>query len=25
VFHKGRDNYLLNCWPWRASWFYEQQ
>jgi hypothetical protein len=25
VFHKGRDNSLLNCWPWRASWFYEQQ
>jgi hypothetical protein len=20
-FHKGRDNSLLNCWPWRASWF----
>jgi len=19
VFHKGRDNSLLNCWPWRAS------
>lgn len=25
VFHKGRDNSLVNCWPWRASWFYEQQ
>jgi hypothetical protein len=25
VFHKGRDNSLVNCWPWRASQFYEQQ